>query len=98
MTLPSSQTKFSLTRFLICALELAWLFISSSLPLFRLYLVSGNSIYLDHVKGFLRRKRLIHNWLYLEENTWARQFLTDELFSLLEFDTKISQGKDQGRS
>lgn len=58
----------------------------------RLYLVSGNSVYLGHVQGFLRRKRLIRDWIYLEENTWARQLLPEQLYTLLEFDTKISQG------
>lgn len=58
----------------------------------RLYLVSGNSVYLDHVQGFLRRKRIIRDWIYLEENIWARQLLPESLYTLLEFDTKISQG------
>jgi len=62
----------------------------------RLYLVSGNSVYLDHVQGFLRRKRIIRDWIYLEENVWARQLLPESLFTLLEFDTKISQGGFNG--
>ncbi|KAL2082360.1 hypothetical protein ACEWY4_022178 [Coilia grayii] len=66
------------------------------LPYYKLYLVTGNPIYLDQVRGFLRRKRLIHNWLYQEETTWARQLLPDELFSLLEFDTKLSQDSLHG--
>ncbi|XP_063078362.1 uncharacterized protein si:dkeyp-114g9.1 [Engraulis encrasicolus] len=61
------------------------------LPYYKLYLATGNSIYLEQVKGYLRRKRLIHNWLYQEETTWARQLLPDQLFSLLEFDTKLTQ-------
>ncbi|TRY58201.1 hypothetical protein DNTS_017412 [Danionella cerebrum] len=63
-----------------------------------LYLVSGNSLYLDHVQGFLRRKKLIRDWIYLEENSWARQFLPEPLFTLLEFDTKISQESLHGDS
>lgn len=58
----------------------------------RLYLLSGNSVYLDHVQGFLRRKGIIRDWIYLEENVWARQLLPESLYTLLEFDTKISQG------
>lgn len=61
--------------------------------LFRLYLVSGNGVYLQHVHGFLRRKRMLHDWIYLQDNTWLREMLPDELFTLLEFNTKISQGK-----
>ncbi|KAK3541757.1 hypothetical protein QTP86_003524 [Hemibagrus guttatus] len=63
------------------------------LPYYKLYLVSGNSVYLQHVQGFLHRKRMLHDWIYLEDNTWLRELLPDELFTLLEFDTKISQGK-----
>ncbi|XP_012684879.2 uncharacterized protein si:dkeyp-114g9.1 [Clupea harengus] len=87
----------------VCVLEetaanyVNWKMIET-LPYYKLYLVTGNSLYLDYVKGFLRRKRLIHNWLYLEENTWARQLLPDELFSLLEFDTKIAQDSLHGDS
>lgn len=36
---------------------------------------------------------MLHDWIYLEDNTWLRELLPDELFTLLEFDTKISQGK-----
>ncbi|KAG5277036.1 hypothetical protein AALO_G00112780 [Alosa alosa] len=85
----------------VCVLEetaanyVNWKMIET-LPYYKLYLVSGNTIYLDHVKGFLRRKRLIHNWLYLEENIWARQLLPDQLFYLLEFDTKITQDSLHG--
>ncbi|KAJ8355902.1 hypothetical protein SKAU_G00186960 [Synaphobranchus kaupii] len=61
------------------------------LPYYRLYLVSGNAVYLEHVKCFLHRKRLVHSWIYQEENALIRQLLSDELYSLLEYDTKISQ-------
>ncbi|KTG35327.1 hypothetical protein cypCar_00013651, partial [Cyprinus carpio] len=37
------------------------------------------------------KKRLIRDWIYLEENSWARQLLPESLYTLLEFDTKISQ-------
>ncbi|XP_076852085.1 uncharacterized protein LOC143504588 isoform X2 [Brachyhypopomus gauderio] len=66
------------------------------LPYYKLYLVSGNSVYLEHVQGFLNRKRLIHDWVYLEENIWIRELLPDNLYSLLEFDTKILQGTLHG--
>lgn len=36
---------------------------------------------------------MLHDWIYLEDNTWLRELLPDELFTRLEFDTKISQGK-----
>ncbi|RXN04252.1 oocyte-specific F-box [Labeo rohita] len=74
----------------VCLLSHAYLFIFLFFFL-RLYLVSGNSVYLDHVQGFLRRKRLIRDWIYMEENSWARQLLPESLYTLLEFDTKISQ-------
>uniref|UniRef100_A0A671NP90 Uncharacterized LOC107678821 n=1 Tax=Sinocyclocheilus anshuiensis TaxID=1608454 RepID=A0A671NP90_9TELE len=86
--------KVQMTR--VCTLEetaanyVNWKMIES-LPYYKLYLVSGNSVYLDHVQGFLRRKRLIWDWIYLEENGWARQLLPESLYTLLEFDTKISQ-------
>lgn len=49
-------------------------------------------VYLDHVQGFLHRKRLVHDWFFMKENTWVRQLLPGDLYPLLEFDTKISQG------
>uniref|UniRef100_A0A672Q963 Uncharacterized LOC107603058 n=1 Tax=Sinocyclocheilus grahami TaxID=75366 RepID=A0A672Q963_SINGR len=73
----------------VCTLEetaanyVNWKMIES-LPYYKLYLVSGNSVYLDHVQGFLRRKRLIWDWIYLEENGWARQLLPESLYTLLE--------------
>ncbi|KAJ8396230.1 hypothetical protein AAFF_G00020970 [Aldrovandia affinis] len=87
----------------VCALEEAaanyvnWRIIET-LPYYRLYLVSGNAVYLEHVKSFLHRKRVIHNWIYQEENAWIRQLLSDELYSLLEYDTKISQESLHGDS
>ncbi|KAI2652206.1 Transmembrane protein 177 [Labeo rohita] len=86
--------KVQMTR--VCTLEetaanyVNWKMIET-LPYYKLYLVSGNSVYLDHVQGFLRRKRLIRDWIYMEENSWARQLLPESLYTLLEFDTKISQ-------
>uniref|UniRef100_A0A673IX42 Uncharacterized LOC107743329 n=1 Tax=Sinocyclocheilus rhinocerous TaxID=307959 RepID=A0A673IX42_9TELE len=86
--------KVQMTR--VCTLEetaanyVNWKMIET-LPYYKLYLVSGKSVYLDHVQGFLRRKRLIRDWIYLEENGWARQLLPESLYTLLEFDTKISQ-------
>ncbi|TSP57603.1 hypothetical protein Baya_10450 [Bagarius yarrelli] len=44
------------------------------------------------------KKRMLHDWIYLEENTWLRELLPDELFTLLEFHTKISQGNLHGAS
>lgn len=87
----------------VCTLEetaanyVNWKMIET-LPYYKLYLVSGNSVYLDHVQGFLRRKRLIRDWIYQEENTWARQLLPESLYTLLEFDTKISQESLHGDS
>ncbi|XP_065111812.1 uncharacterized protein [Paramisgurnus dabryanus] len=93
--------KIQMTR--VCTLEetavnyVNWKMIET-LPYYKLYLVSGNAVYLDHVQGFLRRKRLIRDWIYLDENTWARQILPDQLYTLLEFDTKISQESLHGDS
>ncbi|XP_028809239.1 uncharacterized protein LOC114763635 [Denticeps clupeoides] len=87
----------------VCALEEAalnyanWRMVET-LPYYKLFLISGNSIYLDHVQGFLRRKRLIQDWIYQDENTWAREALAEELFSLLQFHTKISQDGLHGDS
>ncbi|XP_051500913.1 uncharacterized protein LOC127409978 [Myxocyprinus asiaticus] len=93
--------KVQMTR--VCTLEdtasnyVNWKMIET-LPYYKLYLVSGNGVYLDHVQGFLHRKMLIRDWIYLEENTWARQLLPDQLYTLLEFDTKISQASLHGDS
>ncbi|XP_051954492.1 uncharacterized protein LOC127623958 [Xyrauchen texanus] len=93
--------KVQLTR--VCTLEetaanyVNWKMIDT-LPYYKLYLLSGNAVYLGHVKGFLRRKRLIRDWIYQEENTWSRQLLPDQLYMLLEFDTKISQESLHGDS
>ncbi|XP_072531460.1 uncharacterized protein [Salminus brasiliensis] len=87
----------------VCTLEetaanyVNWKMIET-LPYYKLYLVSGNGVYLEHVKGFLRRKRMVHNWIFLEENAWLRQLLPDELYTLLEFDTKIAQDSLHGTS
>ncbi|CAB1340318.1 unnamed protein product, partial [Coregonus sp. 'balchen'] len=55
------------------------------------YIVSGNAVYLGRMQGFLQRKRLVHHWIFLEQNSWVRRVLPDNLYPLLEFDTKISQ-------
>ncbi|KAL7888473.1 hypothetical protein AOLI_G00034470 [Acnodon oligacanthus] len=87
----------------VCALEetaanyVNWKMIET-LPYYKLYLVSGSAVYLEHVKGFLRRKRMVHNWIFLEENAWLRQLLPDELYTLLEYDTKIAQDTLHGSS
>ncbi|XP_017547955.2 uncharacterized protein si:dkeyp-114g9.1 [Pygocentrus nattereri] len=87
----------------VCALEetaanyVNWKMIET-LPYYKLYLVSGSAVYLEHVKGFLRRKRMVHNWIFLEENAWLRQLLPDELYTLLEYDTKIAQDALHGSS
>ncbi|KAG9283054.1 hypothetical protein AMEX_G1782 [Astyanax mexicanus] len=87
----------------VCTLEetatnyVNWKMIET-LPYYKLYLVSGNGVYLEHVKGFLRRKRMVHNWIFLEENAWLRELLPDELYTLLEFDTKIAQESLHGNS
>uniref|UniRef100_A0A8C4RKN0 Si:dkeyp-114g9.1 n=1 Tax=Erpetoichthys calabaricus TaxID=27687 RepID=A0A8C4RKN0_ERPCA len=85
----------------VCKLEetavnyVNWKMIDSG-PYYRLYLVSGNSIYLEHIKGFLRRKRLISDWFLQDENLWVRHLLSEELCQLLEFDTKILEGSLHG--
>ncbi|KAL4649126.1 hypothetical protein GN956_G7063 [Arapaima gigas] len=68
------------------------------LPYYRLYLLSGNNVYLDLIQGFLGRKRQVHNWMHLEENAWVMPLLSDELRSLLEFDTKITEDGLHGDS
>ncbi|XP_060771599.1 uncharacterized protein si:dkeyp-114g9.1 [Neoarius graeffei] len=87
----------------VCALEetamnyVNWKMIEM-LPCYKLYLVSGNDVYLQHVQDFLSRKKMLCDWIYLEDNTWLRELLPDELLTLLEFDTKISQGSLHGAS
>ncbi|XP_062857557.1 uncharacterized protein si:dkeyp-114g9.1 [Trichomycterus rosablanca] len=87
----------------VCALEetatnyVNWKMIET-LPYYKLYLVSGNGVYLAHVQGFLRRKRFLHDWIFLEENAWLRELLPDDLYTLLEYDTKIAQGSLHGGS
>ncbi|KAM4772408.1 uncharacterized protein WCC33_004113 [Rhinophrynus dorsalis] len=85
----------------ICTLEetagnyVNWKLIDA-LPCYRLYMVSGNSFYLEQVKGFLFRKRLINNWLLEEENFWVRNLLPEGIYQLLEYDTKIYEEKLHG--
>ncbi|XP_066563765.1 uncharacterized protein LOC136751998 isoform X2 [Amia ocellicauda] len=69
-----------------------------AVPYYRLYMVSGCAVYLEHIKVFLRRKRLIHDWIFQEENTWVRRLLSEDLYLLLQFDTKISEGNLHGDS
>ncbi|XP_055728772.1 uncharacterized protein si:dkeyp-114g9.1 isoform X1 [Salvelinus fontinalis] len=93
--------KVQMTR--VCTLEetavnyVNWKMIET-LPYYKLYMVSGNMVYLDHVQGFLHRKRLVHDWFFIKENTWVRQLLPGDLYPLLEFDTKISQDSLHGDS
>ncbi|CAB1342789.1 unnamed protein product [Coregonus sp. 'balchen'] len=93
--------KVQMTR--VCTLEetaanyVNWKMIET-LPYYKLYMVSGNVVYLDHVQGFLHRKRLVQDWIFMKENTWVRQLLPGDLYPLLEFDTKLSQDSLHGDS
>ncbi|XP_056419271.1 uncharacterized protein LOC130360727 isoform X2 [Hyla sarda] len=40
------------------------------LPCYRMFMATGDSLYLDQIKGFLFRKQLINNWILQEENFW----------------------------
>ena len=55
-------------------------------------MVSGNVVYLGHLQNFLQRKRLVHSWINLEDNAWVRNLLPEDLFTVLEYHSKISQG------
>ncbi|KAM4632878.1 uncharacterized protein ACJ7VT_013874 [Polymixia lowei] len=85
----------------ICTLEetaanyVNWKMIEN-LPYYRLYMVSGNPVYLGHLQNFLQRKWLVHNWIHLEDNTWVRNLLPDHLYSLMEYHSKISQDSLHG--
>ncbi|XP_071370711.1 uncharacterized protein [Centroberyx affinis] len=85
----------------VCTLEetagnyVNWKMIEN-LPYYKLYMVSGNPIYLSHLQNFLQRKRLVHNWIHLEDNGWLRNLLPDELYTLLEYHSKISQDSLHG--
>ncbi|XP_075720389.1 uncharacterized protein LOC142761087 [Rhinoderma darwinii] len=59
------------------------------LPCYRMFMATGDSFYLDQIKGFLFRKQLINNWILQEENFWVSSLLPESLFQLLEYDTKI---------
>ncbi|XP_040286018.1 uncharacterized protein LOC120999211 [Bufo bufo] len=59
------------------------------LPCYRMFMSSGDSFYLEQIKGFLFRKQLINNWILQEENFWVSSLLPECLFQLLEYDTKI---------
>ncbi|XP_068087462.1 uncharacterized protein [Hyperolius riggenbachi] len=83
-----------LQMFRICKLEetagnyVNWNIIDS-LPHYKLFMNSGNPLYLAHIRGFLVRKWMINNWIIQEENHWVSNILPDSLFRLLEYDTKI---------
>ncbi|XP_069830298.1 uncharacterized protein [Dendropsophus ebraccatus] len=59
------------------------------LPCYRMFMATGESFYLEQIKGFLFRKQLINNWILQEENYWVSSLLPESLFQLLEYDTKI---------
>ncbi|KAM6964806.1 uncharacterized protein FYW47_007127 [Aplochiton taeniatus] len=66
------------------------------LPYYKLFMVSGNPVYLSHVQSYLRRKRLVHDWIHQDQNTWVRSLLPDHLYTLLEYDNKILQDSLHG--
>ncbi|XP_029452292.1 uncharacterized protein LOC115088294 isoform X2 [Rhinatrema bivittatum] len=66
------------------------------LPCYRLYMESGDPAHLEQVKAFLSRKKMIQIWILQEENAWMRHLLPEDLFHLLEFDTKIYEEKLHG--
>ncbi|KAK0156462.1 hypothetical protein N1851_000230 [Merluccius polli] len=80
----------------VCTLEetatnyVNWKMIEN-LPYYKLYMVSGNSVYLVHLQNFLQRKQLVHSWINLEDNAWVRNLLPDDLYTVLEYHSKISQ-------
>ncbi|XP_071997797.1 uncharacterized protein [Engystomops pustulosus] len=61
------------------------------LPSYRMFMATGDFIYLEQIKGFLFRKQLIHNWIRQDENLWVSSLLPESLFRLLEYDTKICE-------
>ncbi|KAJ3606431.1 hypothetical protein NHX12_025952 [Muraenolepis orangiensis] len=85
----------------VCTLEetatnyVNWKMIEN-LPYYKLYMVSGNPVYLSHLQNFLQRKRLVHSWINLEDNGWVRNILPDDLFTVLEYHSKISQDSLHG--
>ncbi|KAG8444576.1 hypothetical protein GDO86_009660 [Hymenochirus boettgeri] len=94
-----SAAKVQMLR--ICTLEdtagnyVNWKIIDS-LPCYRLYMMSGDPFYLEHIRGFLTRKQFISNWFLKEENFWVRNLLPENLFQLLEYDTKIYEERLHG--
>ncbi|CAL8314746.1 unnamed protein product [Lota lota] len=80
----------------VCTLEetaanyVNWKMIEN-LPYYKLYMVSGNPVYLGHLQNFLQRKQLVHSWINLEDNAWVRNLLPEDLFTVLEYHSKISQ-------
>ncbi|XP_059897803.1 uncharacterized protein si:dkeyp-114g9.1 [Gadus macrocephalus] len=80
----------------VCTLEetaanyVNWKMIEN-LPYYKLYMVTGNAVYLGHLQNFLQRKQLVHSWINLEDNAWVRNLLPEDLFTVLEYHSKISQ-------
>ncbi|KAM9316656.1 uncharacterized protein PAF06_007714 [Gastrophryne carolinensis] len=85
----------------ICSLEeiagnyVNWKLIDS-LPCYRLFMATGEPLYLEQIKGFLFRKQLVSNWVLREENMWVSSLLPESLFQLLEYDTKIYEERLHG--
>ncbi|XP_063773290.1 uncharacterized protein LOC134909877 isoform X2 [Pseudophryne corroboree] len=85
----------------ICSLEeiagnyVNWKLIDA-LPCYRLFMASGELIYLEQVKGFLFRKQLVHNWILQEQNFWVSSLLPESLFHLLEYETKLCEERLHG--
>ncbi|XP_066435473.1 uncharacterized protein [Eleutherodactylus coqui] len=80
----------------ICSLEMIagnyvnWKIIDV-LPCYRMFMATGNPLYLEQIRNFLGRKQAINYWILQEENYWVRSLLPRSLFRLLEYDTKISE-------
>ncbi|XP_075056752.1 uncharacterized protein LOC142142848 [Mixophyes fleayi] len=85
----------------ICSLEkiagnyVNWKLIDA-LPWYRMFMASGDPIYLEQLKGFMFRKRLINKWVLEQENLWVSNLLPESLFQLLEYETKIYEDKLHG--
>ncbi|KAM4694284.1 uncharacterized protein O3C94_004735 [Discoglossus pictus] len=72
--------------------------LTDDLPCYRLYMMTGDPFYLKQLDGFLFRKQLINNWAVKEENLWMRTVLPQDIFHLLEYDTKIFEEQLHGDS
>ncbi|XP_018418995.1 PREDICTED: uncharacterized protein LOC108792666 [Nanorana parkeri] len=85
----------------ICSLEeiagnyVNWKLIDA-LPCYRLFMATGEPLYLEQIKGFLFRKQLVNNWILHKENLWVSSLLPESLFQLLEYDTKIYEERLHG--